>query len=280
MRRVGAGLGLGVAVGLVFGYSAHGARSRAARKSQSRSQAEARVPVVLPASPLDLYLLAGQSNASGRGELEIREPPVPSAYLFGNDYRWRHLSEPSDDAEGQVDVISTDHNAGYSFASSFAAAMGRPLAIIPCASGGTGIGEWRPDTRDTTLYGSLLKRVGASRPCGRLRALLWYQGERDAADFDSAHHWRERFEGLVAGLRRDLSEPHLPVAFAQLTPGTPPDHSAWEVVRSQQAAVRIAGVRLVSTDALPVSPDGLHLTRAAQQELGRRFAAAVKGGGR
>jgi hypothetical protein len=57
---------------------------------------------------LSLFVLAGQSNMSGRGELPPSQASHPSVVMFGNDYRWRPAIEPVDDATRQVDVISLD----------------------------------------------------------------------------------------------------------------------------------------------------------------------------
>jgi hypothetical protein len=95
----------------------------------------------------DIYVVAGQSNASGRGSaLASYSHPVLRAALFGNDDRWKDLADPVDDATGQVDRVSADPGAGGSVwprvATELMAAEGVPVAFVPCAKIGTPIRKW------------------------------------------------------------------------------------------------------------------------------------------
>jgi hypothetical protein len=217
---------------------------------------------------------------SGRGELRSREKPVKGAWLFGNDYRWRETQEPLDDPAGQVDLVSLDPNAGYGPGGACARELllrdpSRPLGLIPCPKGGSSQLDWARNRSDLSLYGSLLKRAEACRPAGHLRALLWYQGEAEAANADLARTWGDRFAVFARQLRADLRDPRLPVVYAQLATCRDGEHPAWAQVQQRQAAVRLPRCRMVPTADLPVGPDGIHLTREAQQVLGRRFAEAL-----
>ncbi len=53
----------------------------------------------------DVYVIAGQSNASGRSPLRFSATSSSGliASLFGNDDHWRRLRDPVDSAAGQVD---------------------------------------------------------------------------------------------------------------------------------------------------------------------------------
>jgi hypothetical protein len=137
----------------------------------------------------DIYVIAGQSNASGRGSSPSRYThPVLKAALFGNDYRWKNLADPTDSASGQRDPISKDVYAAGSvwplLATELMAAEGVPVAFVPCAREGTTIAMWQRDGTapawPSTLYGSMLRRVRAVG--GRVRAILFWQGEADARD--------------------------------------------------------------------------------------------------
>lgn len=114
---------------------------------------------------LSLFLLVGQSNMSGRGELPAEVQEInPQVFVFGNDYRWHHAVEPVDSPIGQVDSVSIDYDAGYSLATSFANALleNDPeliIGFIPCAAGGSSIQKWQKDLSEQSLYGSCLKRA-------------------------------------------------------------------------------------------------------------------------
>ena len=57
-----------------------------------------------------------------------------------------------------------------------------PVAFVSCAAGATPLSEWVRDSyrpwSSRTLFGSMLRRVHAVG--GRVRAVLFWQGERDA----------------------------------------------------------------------------------------------------
>ena len=124
--------------------------------------------------------------------------PVLRAALFGNDDRWAELLDPVDRAAGQVDRVSADPGAGGSVwplvATELMATEGVPVAFVPCAKIGTNIRRWTEDAAApharSTLYGSMLRRVRAVG--GRVRAVLFWQGEVDARAGTSQHAMRRR----------------------------------------------------------------------------------------
>ncbi|MCE9600038.1 MAG: sialate O-acetylesterase [Spirochaetia bacterium] len=135
---------------------------------------------------LSLFVLAGQSNMSGRGA-SITLPHTDRIFLFANDYHWKQAREPLDDPEGQIDEVSLDKNAGsgpgLAFASKLAAVYpGKVIGLIPCARGATTMFEWERRLGDDSLYGSCLKRIGAARALGKVEGVLFFQGEWDAID--------------------------------------------------------------------------------------------------
>jgi Carbohydrate esterase, sialic acid-specific acetylesterase len=236
-----------------------------------------------------LFILAGQSNMSGRGLLPLSQIPHPSVVMFGNDYRWKPALEPVDDATGQVDVVSRDGPGdppGYGPALSFGVELAttRPdlaIGLIPCAKGNTTIGEWQKNVSDRSLYGSCLKRVRAASVVGEVAGLLFFQGESDALTPSgrpdrilATDDYADRFAEMVAGFRDDLSAPRLPVVFAQIGRQEAPEaYRNWEIIRQQQRSIRLPCTTMIRTDDLPLG-DAVHFSSDAYREIGRRFAAA------
>ncbi|MDI1448148.1 sialate O-acetylesterase [Polyangium sp. 6x1] len=257
---------------------------------------EATIPARVTLPPehlgaLSLFVLAGQSNMSGRASLPNPLPaPVPGVYVFGNDGRWHEGREPVDFAEGQIDDVSADPGAGAGPAVAFAAALrdkrkDQPIGLIPCAKGASSLAEWRRQLGDHSLYGSCLKRARAASTAGTISGVLFFQGETDAMDpaltAADAHpdpsNWAAAFATFVADLRRDLAAPDLPVVFAELGPRPEdPRFPAWERVKEQQRAVTIPGVARIRTDDLPLQ-DAVHFGREGQEGVGKRFAEAMDG---
>jgi hypothetical protein len=234
---------------------------------------------------LRLFVLAGQSNMSGMGELpKSGEKIDPRVYVFGNDYRWKLAKEPIDDSTNQVDLVSEDISAGFGPSVAFATTLleRRPdlvIGLIPCAKGGSSIHEWRRDVNDNTLYGSCLKRIRAASVMGNIAGLLYFQGEIDAVDPKedhqrtfSPHQWADKFIVLIKNWRHDLDLPELPVVFAQIGTNTEPQRfKNWSVVKTQQGKVRLPFSAMIVTDDLGLR-DYVHFTTESYRIIGQRFA--------
>jgi glycerophosphoryl diester phosphodiesterase len=236
---------------------------------------------------LSLFVLAGQSNMSGRGEVPEDEAVARDVYVFGNDYRWRPGREPVDAADGQVDAVSIDGNAGFSPSIAFARALqkrypGMKIGLIPCAKGATVIEQWQRSTSDETLYGSCLKRALAASPAGTIEGVLFLQGESDAHEGELYRgirryptEWGRKFTTFVNDFRRDLGRDDLPIVFAQIGPHADPERYVnWEVVQEQQAQVRLPAVRMIETKDLALM-DRVHFDTPSYRVIGRRFAGAM-----
>lgn len=236
---------------------------------------------------LQLFILAGQSNMSGMGDLPKSGTTInPRIYVFGNDYRWKLAKEPVDDSSNQVDKVSEDTPAGYSPALSFATTVLKQnpdmvIGLIPCAKGGSSIHEWQRNLSENTLYGSCLKRVRAASVMGNVAGFLFFQGEIDTVDPKEQpertflpHQWAEKFTSLVRDWRSDLNLPELPVVFAQIGSNTEPDRfKNWAVVKEQQRNVQLPFAAMIITDDLALR-DYVHFTTESYKIIGQRFANA------
>ncbi len=161
----------------------------------------------------DVYVIAGQSNASGRGVAYSRyENAELRAGMFGNDDRWKELLDPVDSPVKQVDTVSRDSLAWGSVwpfvAEGLAAADPVPVAFVPCPKSTTSIFRWLPDRvrpfSRATLYGSMVRRAKAA---GGVRAVLFWQGEADARSLVPQQDYEEALSTLAAHVGEDLGAP-------------------------------------------------------------------------
>lgn len=139
----------------------------------------------------DIFVVAGQSNASGRAKALQAYDPGASAIRAGN-YKnsnlWAQLADPFDDPTGQVDAVSKD-TADPAHMGSWVQRVtthyietvnGVPIGWIPCPMGGTSISQWLRVIDSTYLYGSMWKRINQGAH-GKIKAVLWFQGESDSS---------------------------------------------------------------------------------------------------
>lgn len=246
----------------------------------------------------DLWVLAGQSNMEGVGDLRQAEEPSVLVNSYGMDERWGIAAEP---LHWLLDSPDPVHQGGRSpeelararlaakrtrqtgaglalpFAKELVARTGVPIGLVPCAHGGTSMEQWDPAKRDlggASLYGSMYRRFKAVG--GKVRGVLWYQGESDANQ-TAAQVFRERFLNFVAAVRRDFGDPHLPFYYVQLGRYvTANENHYWNVIREQQrlCAAELDRAGMVASIDLPLD-DPIHISTAGHKRLGRRLALLV-----
>lgn len=201
----------------------------------------------------DVYVIAGQSNASGRGDrYQQYDHPTLKAGMFGNDYRWHELADPLDTGAGAVDAVSDDGlGVGGSYwlplASLLMADSGVPVAFVPTALGGSSIEQWQPRGG---LYGALVHRA---RRVGAIKAILWHQGENDARARTPTALYRERLNELAAAVRADFGVPLIAAQIQTVATAAPEAAAAINHALLTSLAGRGADLRQVLPD------DGLHL---------------------
>jgi sialate O-acetylesterase len=234
----------------------------------------------------DIWIIAGQSNAAGYGRGAVDDPPELGVHLFRNDEHWRLAAHPINESTNTRHWINREpSNPGHSFALQLGKRLrrelGYPIGLIQTAFGGSPLSAWNPSQKGRpVLFENMLHLVGAAG--GKVRGIVWYQGETDALSPGSAASYEERFANAVAAWREALSEPDLPVVTVQLNRVCEPSDSEadrrWSLVREAQrhAAATVPGVVVVSSQDLPLS-DPVHISPQGNITLGNRLASASLG---
>ena len=117
---------------------------------------------------LDLFLLVGQSNMAGRGDVEAQDrTPIDGVFALNKDLTWQPAVDPL-----HWDKPIAAVGLGRSFAATLKkyGAAGQ-IGLIPAAFGGTSLEEWKPGGR---LFSDAITRARAAAPVGRLRGILWH----------------------------------------------------------------------------------------------------------
>ena len=248
--------------------------------------ARAGVPGFSSDAPIDLVILAGQSNATQRGTL-----PVTVEDDLSDVVTWN----------GTAFVTATGVPwLGSAFARRYAELRsrltGRRVGIIPCSVGTTGFfdsldtGTW--DRTITTgalryLYPEMTAKVAAARaaaPAGsRVVSMLWSQGEHDH-QYEAAHPgaYAPKLDDLIAQARTDFAISDLPVIIGDLSPALDiPANPGWAMIR---AALEDTPRRLARTAFIPESTNNMveargdavnnavHWSPIGQRVRGRRMA--------
>ncbi len=226
---------------------------------------------------MDLFLLVGQSNMAGRGVVEATDREVtPGLWVI----------DASDEWVPAVDPLHYDKPAavGVGPGTEFGRALlrqrpGKAVGLIPCAVGGSRISDWEKGARHSQTgiypYEAMLARARQAMKRGKLKAILWHQGEGDSSP-DRAGLYEKRLEEFFTRLRKDLGAEGVPVIVATL--------GDFYVKKVPSAAVinrtltEFPGahpdVYAVSSAGLTHKGDTTHFDAASARELGRRYAEA------
>ena len=124
-------------------------------------------------------------------------------------------------------------------------------------------------------YVNAMTRMKEALKHGRLRAILWHQGEADSADLDKARSYSERWKIMMASMRQDLGTPNVPVIVGQL--GEFFVRSPYVRIVNEQLAMlaaKVPNVAFVPTHGLRHKGDEVHFDTPSLHELGRRYGHA------
>lgn len=232
-----------------------------------------------PVPPLDLFLLAGQSNMAGRGvvDAEDRVPPA-RVWMLDRSARWAPAVEPLH-FDKPIAGVGPGRAFGIALAEFDPAVR---VGLVPVAVGGSPIAAWAPgavhDQTGAKPYDDAVARIRAAKPQGTFRAILWHQGESDANEA-AAPHYESRLRSVIARLRSETGDPELPVLIGQLgrfaaAPWTTPHHQVDTAHRHLAASLR--NVAFVSSEGLIDKGDALHFDSVSARLLGRRYAEAYR----
>ena len=242
----------------------------------------------------DLWVLAGQSNMEGLGDLIDVTPPNPRVMALGMDDKWEQAEEPlhwlvdspdpvhSGDPKARVlsgrPTNTRREPKGPAWACRspcrWSSRPGFRLAWSPAAHGGTSMEQWNPAKKEQgghSLYGSMLRQVKLAG--GKVRGVLWYQGESDAM----GGGWKvypKVFADFIAAVRSDFGQPELPFYYVQIgrfVNGSDP--KGWNTVQDAQRVLvdRVPNTAVVSVIDLELD-DGIHVGTHGLKRAGQRLA--------
>jgi hypothetical protein len=214
---------------------------------------------------LQLFLLIGQSNMAGRGTVEAQDrEPIPRVWMLTKDLAWVPAIDPV-----HFDKTVAGVGIGRSFAKVLTAANpSASIGLIPAAMGGSSLDEWKPGSE---LYNDAVRRTKAALKNGKLRGILWHQGESDTHDDGQASSYRQRFVPFIRQLRADLNAPDVPVLVGQLSETFDNPHR--KTVDEQLALIPllVSHAAFVTSAGLSHQARQAHFNAAELREFGRRY---------
>ncbi len=231
----------------------------------------------------DVFVIAGQSNASGYGRDGGYDPPDMRVHLYRNRGEWDLCCHPINESTGAAGSPGAEMGVSgtspyLSFGKRYADLVNYPVGLIVTSQGGQPVSRW--DTRkEGGLYRHMTARIKDG--CQKPAAVLWYQGCSDTNGEAAAYG--DSFEYFVRQLRAELGY-EIPFFTYQLNRqhGAVNDRE-WGIVRQSQriAAKTIPNVHILPSVQAKLS-DGIHNGTLSAAGLGEHLArqayGALRGG--
>ncbi len=253
---------------------------------------------VLVPGPIDVFLIAGQSNAVGEGDKTKSPKVLPGKVL----QVYNNAISEANDPVGNAYTGS----AWPSFGNTYALETGRCIAFIPAARGGTGMspyadigtGHWSGHTMPSShdLLGISIEKTLAAQAfllakgyAPSFKGILWSQGENEAnnicygAELSQADV-EAMLTGVIQRYRKHLAGDWGFYIFKTGTDtrkdehGNPiiPSNHGYAVVHAAQEAVasHVPNTKIIFSGAVDfesrgMMKDGIHYNQDGYNEMGR-----------
>lgn len=224
-----------------------------------------------------LYLLIGQSNMAGRGQVEPQDREIhPRVFMLDKAGKWAPAADPL-----HFDKPIAGVGPGLAFGRIMADRDSSiRVGLIPCAAGGSPISVWKHggfwEQTNSKPYDDAIERTRIAIKDGVLKGILWHQGESDSNEKD-AELYEDRLVELINTLRKELKAPDVPFIAATLgdfvVEGNPHARVVNEALRRIPQQVKNAAC--VDSSGLEHKGDNVHFSAESARELGRRYSKAM-----
>ena len=237
-------------------------------------------------TPKCLAVIAGQSNAKGRGTIAGSlyaggGATIANAFMWNNaGYSWATLQAGvNNDA-----YDNTRLGVEMSLAKYFTTNKNLPLYIVKYAVDGSSLPQWLPANavHFPNLQESIQRAVWSIEDSGapvKPVALVWYQGESDALNAPEAAQYAARLPALIDGVNALASVTQIPFYIVQIQQN--PYQAGTATV--QQAGLTVsftapysAYTSFVETGDIATNIDTHHVDANTFEALGARIVQRMK----
>ncbi|RDC63762.1 sialate O-acetylesterase [Adhaeribacter pallidiroseus] len=222
-----------------------------------------------------VFILAGQSNMAGRGQVEPQDTVPDSRILTINKQNQVILAkEPLHFYEPPL----TGLDCGLAFGKTLIKQVPANVTIllVPTAVGGSSISQWLGDSthRQVPLLTNFKEKVAAAQKLGTIQGILWHQGESDA-NAPGIPLYQNRLNQLFTQLRIITQNKNLPIVAGALGSFSR-DPKNWQKINEQilNYTKKDTYFRVVPTADLHHKGDSIHFDSEGQRALGERLAQA------
>lgn len=224
---------------------------------------------------LDIYILMGQSNMSGRGVLTIENQAVSdnSLLVLNKDSVWEVAHNPLH--FDKPDMVGVGPGMSFGLAM-LNVSKKHKIGLVPTAVGGTSINLWKPGAEDQVThknpYDAAEKRILIAMKYGKIKGIIWHQGESDSQP-DSAKKYLPKLITLIKRVRELVEDPRLPFVIGEL--GQFNDNYINMNIELNKLPYLVPYTAIVSSKGLTDKGDHIHFNSTSADILGKRYAEKI-----
>ena len=233
----------------------------------------------MSAQNITSFLMAGQSNMAGRGELDGVSPiENPLCYMLRMG-RWQTMREPINPDRAICGIeCPSGVSLAASFADAYANAYHRAVGLIPCADGGTRIAQWK---QGEILFDHAVMMSALAKRTSTVGGILWHQGESDCMGGFDSEAYRANLLTVLTSLRAEVGGEDTPIVIGEISEDIT---ERWKVGNApprmnkllHTVAEELPNCAIVSAKGLTLKADGIHFDARSCRELGMRYFEAYK----
>jgi hypothetical protein len=261
---------------------------REASPAYGKKVPELQVTESIPYSKEDfhLYLFIGQSNMSGKANIEDEDQVIIGhAYLFNKEEKWEPAqpgivqgANPSLQGYNRYSTVGSPKSVnGLNPAHTFAKVITQNkkdigVGIISNAIGGTQLRQWQKGS-GSNYFEEAVRRTKEAMKYGTLKGIIWHQGEGDRNN-PQYLEYPEKLKVFVADLREALgvNPDTVPFLAGQCLP-----NDKYGAINNQIANIKnfVPNSDYISSSGMTDKGDKTHFDSKSQRILGERYAAKI-----
>lgn len=227
-----------------------------------------------PDKNMHIYILMGQSNMAGRGEItdQYKKQEHARVVMLNKNKEWVTAKHPLHFDKPKAAGVGPGLSFGIKMAEAYPDIT---IGLVPCAVGGTSIRKWVPGGYDeVTLshpYDDAVLRIKEAMKKGVIKGVLWLQGEGDSGSISQIY--LDKLDTLIAGIRKEVNDPQLPFVVGELARYR--ENYLKLNKEFTKLSSKIPYTTVVSSEGLWHKGDGTHFDSPSASAYGRRFAEGM-----
>lgn len=224
-----------------------------------------------------VYLMAGQSNMEGNGQI-MPQDTIPNNRLITINTKgeWVKLKEPINLNFPWYRKLDCGHSFGMGMLDKVPEDV--TVAVISTAVGASSVNQWLDDSEHRTmhLWSNITKMIEEAKKIGTIKGMIWHQGESDAKP-DRLETYTAKLDTLFTKIRKECDNENMQIVIGELGDfGVDrPDWKAFNKIL-ETYSLENNNIEMIKTSDLEDMGDEVHFNNVGLRKMGKRYAEKMK----